>query len=112
VHLAAGEAVRLVLVTTPPGLAAEAIARDLVETGLAACVNLVPGLRSVYRWEGALVDEPETLLLIKAPAAALEALTRRLAQLHPYESPELLAFAPESGLAAYLAWVCAAGEPD
>jgi periplasmic divalent cation tolerance protein len=108
--LADAQDLRLVLVTAPPGQAATDLARGMVEEGLAACVNLVPGLRSVYRWRGALLDEPETLLLVKAPAGKLEALARHVAERHPHENPEFLAFTPEVGLAPYLAWVRGAPE--
>ncbi|MDJ0521535.1 MAG: divalent-cation tolerance protein CutA [Planctomycetota bacterium] len=106
--LAPGDDVRVVLSTAPPGEAAR-LAHRLVEEGLAACVNLVPGVRSVYRWKGSVADDPETLMLLKVPAAGLEALADRLVELHSYEVPELLALTPERGLAAYLAWAAAAG---
>jgi periplasmic divalent cation tolerance protein len=93
----------IVLSTAPPGAAADLGAR-LVDEGLAACVNLVPGLRSLYRWKGERQDDPETLLWIKVPRAGVEALTRRLQALHPYEVPEVLVLGVESGTAAYLAW--------
>lgn len=98
--------VRLVLVTAPPGVGHD-LARDLVERGLAACVNVVPGLRSIYRWEGALRDDPESLLLVKTSAAGLTPLTQALAELHPYEVPEALVFVPTASTAAYLAWLTA-----
>jgi periplasmic divalent cation tolerance protein len=96
-----------VLVTAPPGEAHD-LARRLVERGVAACVNVVPGLRSVYRWEGALHDEPESLLLVKTVAARLPHLTAALDELHPYEVPEVLVLAPEAGSSAYLAWLAQA----
>jgi periplasmic divalent cation tolerance protein len=99
--------VRIVLVTAPPD-AAHGLARRLVETGLAACVNVVPGLRSVYRWQGAVHDDPESLLLVKTPASGLPALLDALAEQHPYEVPEALALAPAEGLAPYVAWLRAA----
>jgi len=102
--LAPGDSVRLLLSTAPPGLASK-LARKLVEEGLAACVNIVPGLRSIYRWKGQLRDEPETLLLIKTTADQVGPLAARLGELHPYETPELLSLKPDEGLATYLAWV-------
>jgi periplasmic divalent cation tolerance protein len=96
-------ALRVLLSTAPPGKARD-LAAALVEEGLAACVNLVPGVRSLFRWKGALQDDPETLMVIKTAAARLEALAARLGELHPYEVPELLVLAPEAGLPAYLAW--------
>ncbi len=95
---------RVLLCTAPPGKA-RALAGDLVERRLAACVNLVPGLRSVYRWKGDLHDDPETLLVIKTTAERMDALAARLADRHPYEVPELLAFEPTQGLGPYLAWL-------
>jgi len=102
--LAPGGACRVALTTVPPGEAG-VLARTLVEERLAACVNLIPGLRSVYRWKDGIADEPETLLLIKTAESRLEALATRLRALHPYEVPELLTTTPAEGLAAYLAWV-------
>lgn len=107
--VAAGEA-RVVLVTAPPGRAHD-LARQLVERGAAGCVNVVPGLRSVFRWQGALCDEPESLLVVKTAAGRLADLARALGELHPYEVPELLVLAPEAGSSAYLAWLGAASAP-
>ena len=102
--LAPADDVRVFLSTITPGKARKLAAR-LVEERLAACVNLVPGLRSIYRWKHEICDEPETLLVIKTTAAKEAALARRLGELHPYECPELLAVPPTAGLPAYLAWV-------
>lgn len=101
---------RILLCTAPPGRAEE-LAHLLVEEGLAACVNLVPGLRSVFRWKGAVLDEPETLLVLKTTAARAASLAARLAEHHPYEVPEVLSLAPEQGAAAWLAWLEAAASP-
>ncbi|MFM8980889.1 MAG: divalent-cation tolerance protein CutA [Planctomycetia bacterium] len=102
---------RLLLCTAPPGEAHD-LARRLVESGLAACVNVVPGLRSVYRWEGRVHDEPESLLLVKTTPACLPALARWLGEQHPYEVPEALVLAPGAGSEAYLAWLSGAvGDP-
>ena len=97
--------VLLVLVTAPSAEKAAELARALVEERLAACGNVVPGLRSIYRWEGAVHDEAEALLLLKTTRARLEALRARVVELHPYEVPEVLAFAADAGSAPYLAWV-------
>lgn len=96
--------VRLLLSTAPPDKA-HLLGRALVEERLAACVNLLPGVRSVYRWQGAMADDPETLILIKTHADRIEDLARRLGELHPYEVPELVCLTPESGLSAYFDWV-------
>ena len=95
---------RVLLCAAPPGKA-ERLARSLVDEGWAACVNLVPGLRSIYRWKGSVCDDPETLMIVKTSADAVDGLARRLHELHPYEVPELLSLAPVSGLAPYLAWL-------
>jgi periplasmic divalent cation tolerance protein len=97
--------VRLVLVTCPQPELAARLARTLVEEGLAACGNLVPGLRSIYRWEGETVDEPEVLLLLKTTAARFEALRERVVALHPYQVPEVISLVVDAGHAPYLAWV-------
>jgi periplasmic divalent cation tolerance protein len=97
----------VVLVTVPtPDRAAE-IARVLVEERLAACGNVVPGLRSIYRWEGKVQEDDEALLLLKTTRARFEALRDRVLALHPYEVPEVIALSVEAGSAAYLGWIAA-----
>lgn len=81
------------------------LARPLVEEGLAACVNVVPGLRSIYRWKGEVCDDPEALLVIKTRRAKTAALAERVQALHPYDTPELIALPVEAGLTGYLGWV-------
>jgi periplasmic divalent cation tolerance protein len=103
--------VRWVVPTAPPGIAHD-LARTLVSERLAACVNLVPGVRSVYRWKDAVQDEPETVLWMKTTPERLGALEERLRALHPYEVPELVVFGPTGGGADYLAWVRASCEVD
>ena len=100
--------VRVVLVTCPSTDTAAAVARTLVEEGLAACGNVLPGLRSIYRWEGKVHDEPEVLLVLKTTAPRFEALRARVVALHPYEVPEVLSLAVDAGHAPYLAWVAGA----
>ena len=100
--------VRVVLVACPDADTAAAIARTLVEEGHAACGNLVPGVRSIYRWEGKVHDEPEVLLVLKTTAARFEALRARVVALHPYTLPEVLSLAVDAGHAPYLAWVAGA----
>jgi periplasmic divalent cation tolerance protein len=101
----------VVLVTTPTAERAAELARALVEERLAACGNVVPGLRSVYRWEGKVQDEPEALLLLKTTRARFEALRARVVALHPYEVPEVVALPVEAGSAPYLAWIAAETAP-
>ena len=84
---------------------AERIARALVERRLAACVNVVAGLVSLYRWKGAVVREEEVLLVIKTRSERLEALREALVALHPYDVPELVALPVEGGHPPYLAWL-------
>ena len=84
---------------------AERIARALVERRLAACVNVVPGVVSHYRWQGQLCRDEERLLVIKTRTECLGALRSALAELHPYEVPELVALEITAGLEPYLAWL-------
>ena len=98
-------AVQVVLVTAPDLDTAARLGRTLVEERLAACVNLVPGLRSIYRWEGALHEDAEVLLLVKTRADRVEALSARVKQIHPYALPEVLALPASGGSPAYLDWV-------
>jgi periplasmic divalent cation tolerance protein len=100
----------VVLVTTPSADQAAALARALVEERLAACGNVIPGLRSIYRWEGQVQDEPEALLVLKTTRSRFEALRERVLALHPYEVPEVIALPVEVGSAPYLAWI--AGETE
>ena len=93
------------LCTCPDEASARRIATALVEQRLAACVNLLPRLHSVYRWHDAVEHADEVLLLVKTTRAALPALQARLLALHPYELPELLAVECAGGLPAYLGWI-------
>jgi periplasmic divalent cation tolerance protein len=95
----------LVLVTAPSAEVAAGLARALVEARLAACGSVVPGLRSLYRWEGRVQDEAEVLLLLKTTRARFEALRDEVLRRHPYQVPEVLALPVEAGSAAYLAWL-------
>ena len=84
---------------------AQRIARQLVERGLAACVNVVTGIGSVYRWKGQVESETEHLLVIKTTAEAFEPMRAALVSLHPYEVPEVLALPVRAGHGPYLAWL-------
>jgi periplasmic divalent cation tolerance protein len=95
----------VVLVTTPTAEKAAELARALVEERLAACGNVVPGVRSIYRWEGKVQDDVEALLVLKTTRARFEALRERVLALHPYAVPEVLALPVEAGSEAYLAWI-------
>lgn len=97
--------VSVVLVTAPTEDVAATIARALLDEGLIACANLLPQVRSLYRWKGALCDEREVLLLLKAPAAQFERLRERIVALHPYEVPEVLRLEVDEGHRPYLDWL-------
>lgn len=84
---------------------AHRLAALLVDEGLAACVNVLPGVSSVYRWQGAVETAAEVLLLIKTDAKHYPALESRLCAEHPYELPELIAVPVATGSSAYLAWL-------
>ncbi len=84
---------------------AERIARALVERRLAACVNVVSGVASFYRWKGEVCRDEEGLLVVKTRAEKLDALREAFVALHPYELPELVALPIEAGHAPYLAWL-------
>lgn len=96
---------RVVLVTAPSAEAGTAIGRTLVDERLAACVNVVPGLTSIYRWQGQREEASECLLVIKTDAARYAALERRVLELHPYSVPEVLALPVETGAPAYVQWM-------
>ena len=104
---AGAELARVVLVTAPDLACARALARGLVERRLAACVNLVPGLESVYRWEGKIESASEVLLLVKTTAGHLRELESFLAAEHPYDVPECIALEPAEVESSYLAWLLA-----
>ena len=95
----------LCLTTCPDAETAARIAFALVEERLAACVNRVAGIASTYRWQGKILEESEVLLLIKTTAGRFEALRTRLVDLHPYDTPELLALDVRDGYAPYLDWI-------
>ena len=94
------------ITTTVPSLAdAERLAAALVERRLAACVQIVSGVRSVYRWQGSVERADEYLLLVKTEAARFEAIERIFHELHPYETPELIAVEIAAASDAYSRWI-------
>jgi periplasmic divalent cation tolerance protein len=95
----------VVLVTVPDAVVAERLAETLVGEGLAACVNIVPQIRSIYRWKGAVEHADELLCLVKTTRDGFERVRARVVALHPYEVPEVMALPVESGHAAYLLWL-------
>jgi periplasmic divalent cation tolerance protein len=92
------------LITTPPDQA-RAIAAAIVGRELVACVNIVPLVHSVYRWEGEVQDDDEALLVVKTTSAAVGPLTEAVRELHPYENFELVALDIAAGAPAYLDWI-------
>ncbi len=96
---------RVVLTTAASPEEAERLGRALVEEGLAACATLLPGARSIYRWEGKVEEAAEVVLLMKTDAAHLAALEARLHALHSYETPEFLALPVAWGSRGYLEWL-------
>jgi periplasmic divalent cation tolerance protein len=97
--------------TAPDAEAAARLGRTLVEERLAACVNLIPGLRSIYVFEGKVCDEGETLCLFKTRRALYPALRDRIAALHSYRVPEIIALPLAEGNAGYLEWLLASTGP-
>ena len=95
----------LVLTTLPNADAAAELARSVVNERLAACANVFPALRSIYKWQNKIQDENEVLVLFKTRQEHYEALKERILELHPYEVPEVLAIPVERGYAAYLDWL-------
>ena len=95
----------IVLTTLGAQTDAAAFARVLVDERLAACVNILPEMTSVYRWEGTIEEDREQQLVIKTTSDRVEALEARLHELHPYELPEFLVVAATDGSAGYLAWL-------
>ena len=102
------EAPRLVLVTAPNAETAERLAEGLLERELCACCNLVPGVTSLYRWEGAVQRATEQLMLVKTTAEHLRAVQAFLKTEHPYDVPECIALEPAAVEGSYLAWWLAA----
>jgi periplasmic divalent cation tolerance protein len=99
------EATRVVLVTAPDAETGRGIAQALVREHLAACVNVVPGVHSIYRWEGEMEEGEEMLLVIKTRQDRCNALEKRVLELHPYEMPEVLVLSVAGGNRDYLDWV-------
>lgn len=104
--------VLVVFSTFPDEASARAAAGKLVEDGAAACVSILPGLTSVYRWQGEIEEAREVLLLIKTTRDAYPRLESALKACHPYELPEILAVGAEGGLPDYLQWVAQATARD
>src|SRR5919107_4828653 len=95
----------IVLTTLPADAEGAAFGRTLVEERLAACVNLLPAMESVYRWEGQVERDTERQVLIKTARERLAALWDRIRELHPYETPEFVVLSIQDGSDAYLRWI-------
>ncbi len=95
----------LIYCTCPDQGSAQSIANTLVNKNLAACVNILPGVHSVYRWQGKCENAQEYLLMIKTLHSAYGALEQAITEIHPYELPEIIAVPITHGLAGYLAWI-------
>ena len=95
----------LVLTNLADMASAQALARALVERRLAACVNVLPAVQSIYRWNGAVEEAAEVTLLIKTTAARYAELEQAIRALHPYELPEVIAVTVSAGSPAYLGWI-------
>ena len=96
---------RMVFVTVPDAETGRRLARVVVEAGLAACVNVLPGVESHYRWEGKLECGQEVLLLMKTTSDRLAELERKILAEHPYETPEFVVTKMDGGNERYLAWL-------
>ncbi len=95
----------MVLVSVPSEATAVELGRRLVDERFAACVNVIPGVTSIFLWEGKREEAAEALLVIKTRAERYPALEQRILELHPYSVPEVLALAVDTGAPAYLRWV-------
>ena len=96
---------QLIFCTCPDRDCAQNLANTIVEQRLAACVSILPGVQSIYHWQGKQESADEILLLIKTHSRVYPALERLIQQLHPYELPEIIAVPVENGLPAYLNWI-------
>ncbi len=95
----------VVFMTAPDEETAARLTGTVVEAGLAACGNLIPSVRSIYRWQGALHDDAEVLVIFKTTAGRVDALRDALVDLHPYDCPEVLVINTDGGHPDYLSWV-------
>jgi periplasmic divalent cation tolerance protein len=101
----------IVLCTVPTDEHARRIARALVEERLAACVSILPGIRSIFRWQNNISDDPEFMLMIKTRRELYNRLFHRIQELHPYEVPEIIALGVTGASSAYLSWLQASTDP-
>jgi periplasmic divalent cation tolerance protein len=102
----------IVLTTVPSPDVGEEIGRTLVDERLAACVNVLPAMTSIYRWKGTVQRDQESQVLIKTAGIRVDALQERLGELHPYDLPEFVVIPIEGGDPAYLAWIVEQTSPE
>lgn len=102
---ALGLAARVVLVTAPDREVAETLVRRLVEEGVVACGNILPGITSIYRWQGKVERSTEVLVVFKTTPPGADRLIERVPELHPYEVPEVLVVPVEGGHSPYVKWI-------
>jgi len=102
----------LILTNLPDAASAQALAQQLVERKLAACVNIMPAVQSVYRWQGAVEQASEVTVLIKSVSSRYAELESAIRALHPHELPEIIALPIVAGLPAYLSWITAETQKD
>lgn len=100
-----GDGCIIVLVTVPDHNVARKISETILAARLAACVNILPGVQSMYWWEGKIADEQEVLLMMKTTEARYDSLSQTIKSVHPYEVPEILAVPILNGLPQYIEWV-------
>ncbi|MGZ3254973.1 MAG: divalent-cation tolerance protein CutA [Burkholderiaceae bacterium] len=110
--MATMEEVILVLTNLPDTQNAHALARRLVELKLAACVNILPGMQSVYRWQGKIEEAQEVTVLIKTTRARYAEIESAIKASHPYQVPEIIALSIVEGLPAYLGWIAQETKKD
>jgi len=103
--MSSADEIQIVFCTVPDPDIGQQIAGYLVEYRLAACVNLLPGIKSIYRWKGEVCTDSESLLMIKSRTADYRELENAIRRLHPYELPEIIAVPLNNGLPEYLDWV-------
>jgi periplasmic divalent cation tolerance protein len=101
----------LIYSTFPSAEAAEAVGRVLVERQLAACVNILPGMTSIYRWEGAIARDSEAVMIIKTRKSLSERVTAEVGAMHPYSNPALVEIAINGGSQAYVDWLMGETRP-
>ena len=102
----------LVLANVPDLECAQLVARTLIESRLAACVNLLPAVQSIYRWQGKIEEATEITLLIKTTSQQVDSVQKAIMKLHPYDVPEIIATPIVAGYAPYLQWIAAETAKD